>query len=127
MVARPPNGGHACRRGAQGGASGSFPLLALGRLSADELGRSLAAAWKRERRERVSARVHARAPTRSCSAGFHAWSLDADGRLTITGPSHGPGGKRLSRPRPTTRPGVRSALCASGPTGRFQFRAGFEL
>jgi hypothetical protein len=36
-------------------------------------------------------------------------------------------GARLSRPRPTTRPGARSALCASGPTGRFLFRADFEL
>jgi hypothetical protein len=60
MVARPPNGGRARRRGAQDGASGTFPLLALGRSSADDLGRSLAAARKREQRERVSARVHAR-------------------------------------------------------------------
>jgi hypothetical protein len=36
-------------------------------------------------------------------------------------------GARLSRPRPTMRPGARSALCASGPIGRFPFRAGFEL
>jgi hypothetical protein len=127
MVARPPNGGHARWRGAQDGASGTFPLLALGRSSADELGRSLIAARKREQRERVRARVRARAPVRFCSAGFHAWPLDADGWLTIIGPSRGPGGKRLSRPRPTMRPGARSALCASGPMGRFRFRAGFEL
>jgi hypothetical protein len=95
--------------------------------SPDELGRSLAAARKREQRERVSARVHARVPARFCSVGFHVWPLDADGRLTITGPSRGPGGKLLSRPRPTTRPGARSVLCVSGPTGHFRFRAGFEL
>jgi hypothetical protein len=63
MVARPPNGGRARRRGAQDGTSGSFPLLALGRSSADELGRSVVAAWKRERRERVGARVRTRAST----------------------------------------------------------------
>jgi hypothetical protein len=127
MVARPPNGERACRRGAQDGALGSFPLLALGRSSADELSHSLTAARKRERRERVSARVRAKVPARFCSAGFHAWPLDADGRLTITGPSHGLGGKRLSRPRPTMSPGARSVLCASEPTGHFRFRAGFEL
>jgi hypothetical protein len=121
MVARQPNGGRAHQRGAQDGTSGSFPLLALGRLSADELGRSLAAARKREQRERVCARVPTRAPARFCSVGFHAWPLDEDGRLMITGPSRGPGEKRLSRPRPTTRPGARRALCTSGPM------AGFEL
>jgi hypothetical protein len=63
MVARPPNGGSARRRGAQDGASVSFPLIALGRSSADELGRSLAATRKRERRERVGARVQTRALT----------------------------------------------------------------
>jgi hypothetical protein len=57
MVTRPPNGGSARRQGAQDGASVSFPLLALGRSSADELGHSLAAMRKRERRERVGARV----------------------------------------------------------------------
>jgi hypothetical protein len=41
-----------------------FPLLALGRSSANELGRVLAAARKRERRDRVSARVSARASAR---------------------------------------------------------------
>jgi hypothetical protein len=91
MVARPPSGGRTHRRGAQDGASGTFPLLALGRSSDDELGRLLAAARKRERRERVSARVSARASVRFCSAGFLARPLDVDGWLTITGPSHGPG------------------------------------
>jgi hypothetical protein len=100
MVARPPNGGRAHQRGAQDGASGTFPLLALGRSSADELGRLLATARKRERRERVSARVSTRASARFCSVGFLARQLDADGWLTITGPSRDPGGKRLSRPRP---------------------------
>jgi hypothetical protein len=75
----------------------------------------------------MNPRVHARAPTRFCSTGFHAWPLDSDRRLTINGPSRGPGGKRLSRPRPTTRSSTRSALCASGPMSRFRFRAGFEL
>jgi hypothetical protein len=63
MVARSPNGGRAHRRGAQDGTSGSFPLLALGHSSADELGHSLATARKRERRERVGTRVRTRAPT----------------------------------------------------------------
>jgi hypothetical protein len=62
-VVRPPNGGRARRRGAQDGVSGSFPLLALGRSSADELGHSLVVARKREWRERVGARVRMRAPT----------------------------------------------------------------
>jgi hypothetical protein len=123
MVARPPSGGRAHRRGAQDGASGTFPLLALGRSSADELGRLLAAARKRERRERVSARVSARASARFCSAGFLARPLDADGWLMITRPSRGPGGKRLSRPRPASRPGERDTLSASGPTGWFSLRA----
>jgi hypothetical protein len=123
MVPRPPSGGRAHRRGAQDGASGTFPLLALGRSSADELGRLLATARKRERRERVSARVSARASVRFCSAGFLARPLDVDGWLTITGPSHGPGGKHLSRPRPRLRPGAQDALSASGPTGRFSLWA----
>jgi hypothetical protein len=63
MVARPPNGGRARRRGAQDGALGLFLLLVMGHSSADELGRSLAAARKRERRERVGARVRTRAST----------------------------------------------------------------
>jgi hypothetical protein len=123
MVARPSNGGRAYRQGAQDGASGTFPLLALGRSSADELGRLLAAARKRERRERVSARVSARASARFCSVGFLVRPLDADEWLTITGPSRGPGGKRLSRPRPRLRPGARDALSVSGPTGRFRLQA----
>jgi hypothetical protein len=123
MVARPPNSGRAHRRGAQDGASGTFPLLALGRSSVDELGRLLAAARKRERRERVSARVSARASARFCLARFLAWSLDADGWQTITGPSRGPGGKRLSRPRPRLWPGAWDTLSASGPMGRFRLRA----
>jgi hypothetical protein len=118
MVARPPNGGRAHQGGAQDGASGTFPLLALGRSSTDELGRLLAAAWKRERRERVSARVSARASVRFCSVGFLARPLDADGWLTIAEPSRGPGGKRLSRPRPRLRPGARAsrrAIFGFGP------------
>jgi hypothetical protein len=47
---------------------------------------------------------HARAPTTFCSAGIHAWPLDANGRLTFNGPSRGPGGTQLSWPRLTTRP-----------------------
>jgi hypothetical protein len=129
-AARPPIGGRAhrredpwrCRRGASCGA--------------------------RREEARMNPRVRARAPTAFCSARIHAWLLDADGRLTFNGPSRGPGGTQLSRPRPTTRPGARSALCASGPTGRFRagsrpgarnalcasgptgrfhFRVGFEL
>jgi hypothetical protein len=123
MVAHPPKGGRAHRRGAQDGASGTFPLLALGRSSVDELGRLLTAARKREQRERVSARVSARASTRFCSAGFLARPLDADGWLTITGPSRGPGGKRLSWPWPRLRPRARDVLSASGLTGRFRLRA----
>jgi hypothetical protein len=99
-VVRPPNGGRAHRRGAQDGASGTLPPLALGRSSADELGRLLAAARKRERRNQVNARVSMRASARFCSVGFLVRSLDANGWLTITGLSHDPGGKRLSRPRP---------------------------
>jgi hypothetical protein len=78
------------------------------------------------RREEVqmNPRVRARAPTAFCSAGIHTWPLDADERLTFNGPSRSPGGTQLSRPRPTMRPGARSALCASGPTGHFRFRAG---
>jgi hypothetical protein len=99
---------------------------------------------------RMNPRVHARAPTAFCSARIHAWPLDADGRLMLNGPSHGPGGTQLSWSRPTTRdsawsalcasrptshfcfragsrPDARNAPCASGPTGRFCFRAGFEL
>jgi hypothetical protein len=49
-VARPPNG-----------ASGTLPLLTLGRLSDDELARLLAATRKWERRNRMRARVCARA------------------------------------------------------------------
>jgi hypothetical protein len=114
-VVRPPNGGRAHWRGAQDDASGMLLPLALGRSSADELGRLLAAAWKRERRNRVNARVSARASVRFCSAGFLARPLDENGWLTITGPSRGPGGKRLSRPRPRLRPRARDALSASGP------------
>jgi hypothetical protein len=43
-MARPPNGGRACRQGAQDGASGLFPFLSLGRSSTGNLGRSLVAA-----------------------------------------------------------------------------------
>jgi hypothetical protein len=92
-MARPPNGGHAHRRGSQDGALGTLPPLALGRSSADELGWLLAVARKRERRNRVNARVSARASTRFCSARFLAWPLDANGWLTITGPSRDPGRK----------------------------------
>jgi hypothetical protein len=57
-MARPPNGGHARRRGAQDGASGPFPLLALGRSTAGNLGRSLVAArGEGNEGERVNARV----------------------------------------------------------------------
>jgi hypothetical protein len=85
--------------------------------------------WSVARREeaRMNPRVHARAPTAFCSTGIHAWPLDANGRLTFNGPSRGLGGTQLSRPRPTTSPGARSAPCASGPMGRFHFWAGFEL
>jgi hypothetical protein len=93
MTARPPNGGRAHRRGAQDGASGMLHPLALGRSSADELGQVLAAARKRERRNRMSARVSARASARFCSAGFLTQPLDSDGWLTITGPSRDPSGK----------------------------------
>jgi hypothetical protein len=85
MVASPPNSGRAHWRGAQDGASGTFPLLTQGRSSADELGWLLAAARKRERRDRVRARVSARASARFCLAGFLTRPLDADGWLTITG------------------------------------------
>jgi hypothetical protein len=78
-MARPPNGGRAHRRGAQDGASGTLPPLALGRSSADELGRVLAAARKRERRNRMSDRVSERASARFCLAGFLAQPLDSDG------------------------------------------------
>jgi hypothetical protein len=37
------------------------------------------------------------------------------------GPSHGPGGTRLSRPRPRLRPGAWDALCASGPRAVFSY------
>jgi hypothetical protein len=73
---------------------------------------------------RMNPRVRARAPMAFCSAGIHAWPLDADGRLKFNGSSRGPGGTQLSQPRPTMRPGAWSALCASGPTGRFHFQAG---
>jgi hypothetical protein len=57
-MARPPNGGHARRRGAQDGASGPFPLLVLGRSTAGNLGRSLVAArGEGSEGERVNARV----------------------------------------------------------------------
>jgi hypothetical protein len=75
----------------------------------------------------MNPRVRARAPTAFCSAGIHTWPLDADGWLTFNGLSRGPGGTQLSRPRPTTRTGARSALCVSEPTDHFCFRAGFEL
>jgi hypothetical protein len=89
------------------------------------VGANCGTTWGEE--DRMNPRVRTRASAWFCSVGFHAWPLDADGRLTIIGRSHGPGGKRISRPRPTTRPGTWSALCASGPIGRFQFWAGFEL
>jgi hypothetical protein len=111
------------QRGAQDGASGMLPPLALGRSSADELGRLLATARKRERRNQVNARVSVRASARFCSAGFLVRALDANGWLMITGPSRDPGGKRLSRSRPRLRPGARDAPSASGPTGRFRLRA----
>jgi hypothetical protein len=47
-MARPPNGECARRRGAQDDVTCPFPLLALGRLSADSLGRSLVEAWVEE-------------------------------------------------------------------------------
>jgi hypothetical protein len=121
-VARPPNGGRAHRRGAQDGASGMFPLLVLGHSSADELGRSLAAAQKRERRERVSARVSARALVRFCSAGFRAWPLDEDGRLTTSGPGDAAQvGKRFPGPSPQ-RGLARGAHCArAGRRAIFSF------
>jgi hypothetical protein len=60
-VTRPPNGGRAHWRGAQDGASGTLPPLALGRSSADKLARLLAAARKWEQRNRMRAKVCVRA------------------------------------------------------------------
>jgi hypothetical protein len=60
-VARPPNGGRAHWREAQDSASSTFPPLALGRSSADELTQLLATAREWERRNRMRARVCVRA------------------------------------------------------------------
>jgi hypothetical protein len=121
MMARPPNGGRARRRGAQDGTTGPFPLLALGRSSVGSLGRSLVVAWVEESEGEGKwalgfGREHRR---RFCSVGFHAWPLDEDGRLTTCGPAdvaqvvnHFPGPS-------WTRPGRPGVLCASGPWARF--------
>jgi hypothetical protein len=115
------------RRGAQDGASGPFPLLALGRSTAGNLGHSLVAArGEGSEGERMNVRVSGD----GAGIGFDLSGstrdrpMGMDGRQ-LTDRVAAQVGARLSRPRPTMRPGARSTLCASGLTGRFLFWTGF--
>jgi hypothetical protein len=101
-MARPPNGERACRRGAQDDSTCPFPLLALGRLSADSLGRSLVAAWVEESEGEGKWALGFRRGRRRrfCSAGFRAWPLDEDGQLMMCRPAGAAQvGEPFSRPR----------------------------